>query len=144
MPLALRRLVPTGGWSRIDLGAGGLCLQVRPSPFLVRLRRDTLQAKGEMQIAVNARTLVNRALADLVHTAADDVTASWRIVEHKEAPGSRVFGGFLLKSNRWFASRPDRASSLPGGPSSGAHLLVEQGRQASRAASSLQEVSSPA
>ena len=53
-----------------------------------------------MHVAVNSRTLVNRALAELPHSPTDDISVSWRVVEHRETSGSFVPEKFSLKSNR--------------------------------------------
>ena len=75
-------------------------MQIRPSPFVVRLKHNTKEGHGEMQIAVNARSLVNRALAELPHQPEDDISISWRVVQHVEASGAYVPEKFVLTSNR--------------------------------------------
>ena len=75
-------------------------LQVRPSPFVVRLKASTDDGVGEMQIAVNARTMVNRALADLPHESGDKISVSWRVVPHDDRIGAMGLRPFNLTSNR--------------------------------------------
>mmetsp|Transcript_22634 Transcript_22634/g.62827 ORF Transcript_22634/g.62827 Transcript_22634/m.62827 type:complete len:2149 (-) Transcript_22634:730-7176(-) len=75
-------------------------IKIRPPPFQVRLKHNQRDSVGEMQVAVNARTMVNRALADLPHTLEDSLSVSWRVVPHDERSGSVVPSSFSLTSNR--------------------------------------------
>jgi len=88
-------------------------IKARPPPFVVRFRRDR-ESAGEFQVAVNSRTLVNRALAELPHSEGDDLSVSWRLVEHGPAAAAAM-PGFSLTSNRG-DQPPDQPPDFKGFP----------------------------
>eukprot|EP00873_Tetraselmis_striata_P026775 jgi/Tetstr1/447039/TSEL_034496.t1 len=83
-------------------------IKTRPSPFVVRLKRELASGIGEMEIAVNSSTLVNRAVAELPKSDDNQLVVSWRIVPHNVGSALDDRSLFTMKSNR-----DDKAPSQP-------------------------------
>lgn len=67
---------------------------------MVRLKRELASGIGEMEIAVNSSTLVNRAVAELPKSDDNQLVVSWRIVPHNVGSALDDRSLFTMKSNR--------------------------------------------